>query len=195
MTKFNETKVFSILGASNHSATERETNDFYATDPTALIALLDTGEVFSENVWECACGDGALSKTLTSYGYNVKSTDLIYRGYGEGNVDFLAFDGEYDGDIVTNPPYGNAKEFVEKALGVVTDGHKVAMLLRLQFLETKARRALFEKFPPKYVYVSSSRIQCAKNGEFKETGSSAVAYAWFVWEKGFAGETTVRWFN
>ncbi len=195
MTKFNETKVFSILGASNHSATERETNDFYATDPTALIALLDTGEVFSENVWECACGDGALSKTLTSYGYNVKSTDLIYRGYGEGNVDFLAFDGEYDGDIVTNPPYGNAKEFVEKALGVVTDGHKVAMLLRLQFLETKARRALFEKFPPKYVYVSSSRIQCAKNGEFKEAGSSAVAYAWFVWEKGFAGETTVRWFN
>lgn len=46
MTKFNEAKVFSTLGASNHSATERETNDFYATDPTALIALLDTGRVF-----------------------------------------------------------------------------------------------------------------------------------------------------
>lgn len=195
MTKFDETKVFSTLGASNHSVTEREANDFYATDPTALIALLDTGESFSENIWECACGDGALSKTLTSYGYDVKSTDLIFRGYGEGDVDFLAFDGEYDGDIVTNPPYSKAKEFVEKALSVVTDGHKVAMLLRLQFLETKSRRELFERFPPKYVYVSSSRIQCAKNGDFKGTGSSAVAYAWFVWEKGFGGETTVRWFN
>ncbi len=195
MTKFDETKVFSTLGASNHSVTEREANDFYATDPTALIALLDTGESFSENIWECACGDGALSKTLTSYGYDVKSTDLIFRGYGEGDVDFLAFDGEYDGDIVTNPPYSKAKEFVEKALSVVTDGHKVAMLLRLQFLETKSRRELFERFPPKYVYVSSSRIQCAKNGDFKGIGSSAVAYAWFVWEKGFGGETTVRWFN
>ncbi len=195
MTKFDETKVFSTLGASNHSATEREANDFYATDPTALIALLDTGESFSKNIWECACGDGALSKTLTSYGYDVKSTDLIYRGYGEGDVDFLAFDGEYDGDIVTNPPYSKAKEFVEKALSVVTDGHKVAMLLRLQFLETKSRRELFERFPPKYVYVSSSRIQCAKNGDFKGTGSSAIAYAWFVWEKGFGGETTARWFN
>lgn len=26
-------------------------------------------------------------------------------------------------------------------------------------------------------------------------GGSAAAYAWFVWEKGYKGETTVKWFN
>ena len=33
------------------------------------------------------------------------------------------------------------------------------------------------------------------NGDFEAFGSSAAAYAWFVWEKGFKGETTVKWFN
>lgn len=195
MERATERRVFVTLGATNHSDNERATNDYYATDPMALVALLDK-EQFSNDVWECACGDGALSKVLEAKGYNVLSTDLVDRGYGTGGVDFLELNEEYDGDIVTNPPYSKAQAFVEKALDVVTVGHKVAMLLRLQFLETKARRALFERFPPKYVYVSSSRIQCARNGDFENYGKgSAVAYAWFVWEKGFSGEPTVRWFN
>jgi hypothetical protein len=195
MERATERRVFATLGATNHSDNERATNDYYATDPMALVMLLDK-EQFSNDVWECACGDGALSKVLEARGYNVLSTDLVDRGYGTGGVDFLELNEEYDGDIVTNPPYSKAQAFVEKALDVVTAGHKVAMLLRLQFLETKARRALFEKFPPKYVYVSSSRIQCARNGDFENYGKgSAVAYAWFVWEKGFNGEPIVRWFN
>lgn len=194
MDRIGERKVFALLGASNHSDGERETNDFYATDPTALTALLEK-ESFSNKVWECACGDGALSKVLTEYGYDVKSTDLIYRDYGEGNVDFLENTESFDGDIVTNPPYAKALEFVVKALDTVTDGHRVAMLLRLQFLESKSRKALFDVAPPKYVYVSTRRIKCAKNGDFDAMGASAQAYAWFIWEKGFAGETTVRWFN
>ena len=76
-------------------------------------------------------------------------------------------------------------------------GAKVAMLLKLTFLEGRERRALFRDYPPKRVYVSSRRIMCAKNGDFASmTGkSSAMAYAWFVWEKGYKGETVVRWFN
>ena len=31
--------------------------------------------------------------------------------------------------------------------------------------------------------------------DFDAYGSSAAAYAWFVWEKGYKGETTVKWFN
>ena len=64
-------------------------------------------------------------------------------------------------DIITNPPYKIAKEFVEHALEVITEGHKVAMFLKLTFLESKKRRELFEKYPPKVIYVSSSRLQCA----------------------------------
>jgi hypothetical protein len=70
------------------------------------------------------------------------------------------------------------------------------MFLKVQFLEGKARREMFEKYPPKKIYISSSRLRCAMNGDFeKYAKSNAVAYAWFIWEKGYKGETTVRWFN
>lgn len=78
---------------------------------------------------------------------------------------------------------------------MVEPGRKVAMFLKLQFLEGKRRKRLFLENPPKVVYVSSSRLGCAKNGDFAEMPSSAVAYAWFVWVKGFAGETVIRWIN
>ena len=37
----------------------------------------------------------------------------------------------------------------------------------------------------------TTRKMKAKN--FSE--SSAVAYAWYVWQKGFNGGTTLKWFN
>ena len=123
------------------------------------------------------------------------SRDLVDRGYGEV-ADFLAIDNlEWDGNIVTNPPYKYAQEFVEKALSIIHKGKKVAMFLKLTFLEGKARRTLFRSTPPIRVWVSSSRLKCAMNGDFEAYGSSAAAYAWFVWEKGYKGETTVKWFN
>lgn len=143
----NSRSAHATLGARNYALEERETNDYYATEPKALELLLEKEE-FSENIWECACGEGHLSKVLKNHGHKVFSTDLIDRGYGLGGIDFLQWDSPYDGDIITNPPYRYALEFVEKALEVVTDGHKVAMFLKLQFLEGKARRAFFEKAPP-----------------------------------------------
>ena len=51
---------------------------------------------------------------------------------------------------------------------------------------------------PKCVYVSSSRILCAKNAMFDEMkagGGSAVAYAWFEFEKGYKGKSELKWIN
>ena len=76
--------VYRILGASSHTDRNREENDFYATIPEAIDYLLEGGAVISHNVWECACGMGHLSKRLTELGYDVLSTDLIYRGFGVG---------------------------------------------------------------------------------------------------------------
>ena len=198
MTINESHKVFVTLGASNHSTSERESNDYYATDPKALQLLLEL-ESFSKNIWECACGEGHLSKVLIENGYDVRSTDLIDRGYGEGGIDFLTIkDDFYEGDIVTNPPYKYAKEFVEKAVNMITDGHKVAMFLKLQFLEGKTRRELFDKIPPARIYVASGRINCCKNGDFsaeQRANNSAQAYAWFIWEKPFNGNTILKWFN
>ena len=193
----NAYSKFVTLGASNHSTSDRENNDFYATDPKALKLLLDLEE-FDPYVWECACGKGHLSEVLKERGYIVKSTDLIDRGYGEGCIDSLQCTEKHNGDIITNPPYKYAQQFVEHALELIPDGNRVAMFLKLTFLESKNRKEMFEKYPPEYIYVSSSRLQCALGGEFekyKQSGGTAVAYGWFIWRKGFTGEPKVRWFN
>jgi hypothetical protein len=199
----DKNSIFKTLGASNHTDKEREEHDFYATEPKALELLLEK-ENFHPYVWECACGEGHLSEVLKNNGYNVKSSDLVDRGYdGTEVIDFLKVSKEdvkndFSRDIITNPPYKYAKEFVEKALEISMDSTKIAMFLKVQFLEGKARRELFDKYPPKRIYVASSRLLCAKNGEFekmRQGGGSAVAYAWFIWEKGFQGEPVVRWFN
>lgn len=167
-------------------------HDYYATDPQALKLLLEQ-ECFSQRIWEPACGEGHLSKVLEKHEYQVVSSDLVDRGYGAGGVDFLNCSAQWDGDIITNPPYKYAKEFVEKALELVIPGCRVAMFLKLTFLEGQNRRELFKNNPPQVVYVSSARLNCGKNGVF--TGTSAVAYCWVIWQKGHTGPTQIKWFN
>lgn len=197
----NSRSAHATLGARNYALNEREQHDYYATEPKALELLLDK-EDFHPYVWECACGEGHLSEVLKNHGYKVKSSDLIDRGYdGTEVIDFLKISKDdvkkdFPRDIITNPPYKYAKEFVEHALEISMDSTKIAMFLKVQFLEGKARRKLFEEYPPKRIYVSSSRLRCAMNGDFeKYAKSNAVCYAWFIWEKGFKGEPVVRWFN
>ena len=183
--------VVGCLGASSHSAGEREANDYYATDPIAAEWLIRL-ENLDKNIWECACGEGHLAKVFEAHGYNVKATDLIDRGYGQGGVDFLQCREKFDGDIITNPPYKYAEDFIQHALTLIPNGKRVYMFLKVQFLEGKGRRDLYAIYPPRYVYVSSARIACGKNGNFE---NSMIAYAWFVFEKGYHGETILRWFN
>lgn len=191
----NSRSVHSALGARNYAQNERECNDFYATEPKALELLLKE-ETFSKNIWECACGQGHLSEVLKTYGYNVLSTDLIDRGYGRGGIDFLKCNDLFDGDIITNPPYKYALEFVKKSLEIIPEGHKAAMFLKLQFLEGKTRRKFFDKTPPAKIYVASGRLRCAMNGDSnKYSKSTAVAYAWFIWEKGNTKPPVISWFN
>ncbi len=186
--------VYTNLGASNHSLGIREENDFYATEPKAAELLLDVVPELN-NIWECACGQGHLAKVFGNVDKLGKATDLIDRGYG-ATEDFLQSKEPYhNGDIVTNPPYKYAKEFVEKALELVDVGRYVCMFLKVLFLESRSRKELFIKFPPKVIYVSSSRINCAKNGDFDTYTSSAIAYAWYVWQKGYNGESVIKWIN
>ena len=169
-----------------------EEHDYYATEPKATELLLQE-ETFSKKIWEPACGEGHISNVLKAHGYDVVSTDLIDRGYGDEALDFFAYSAPCDCDIITNPPYKYAKEFVEHALDLVTEGHKVAMFLKLTFLEGQGRRELFRNTPPQTVYVSSARLQCGKNGCFD--GTSMVAYAWYVWQKGHYSPTNIKWIN
>lgn len=187
-------KVFTLLGANNFSKEDREKDDFYATHPDNVKLLLEQ-EKFNGLIWEPACGQGHISKELLKHGYVVYSSDLFDRGFGLSGQDFLQTKSHWPGDIITNPPYKYALEFTQKALSLINDESKVAMLLRIQFLEGKKRREFFNVHPPKTVYVASSRMNCAKNGDFEKYLSSAMCFAWFVWQKGRSKETVVKWIN
>lgn len=196
----NKKSVFVTIGTHAPTGYEREQDDYYATDPIAAELLLEV-EPELNNIWECACGEGHLAKVFDKYGKLGKASDLVDRGYGTqedfiSNI-FVNFNPQFQwgGDIVTNPPYKFAKEFVLQALKVIADGRKVCMFLKLTFLEGKERKEMFKEYPPKTVYVSSSRLTCAKNGNFDVIEASPVCYAWFVWQKGYKGDTVIKWIN
>lgn len=146
-SKNDRNKVYTTLGASSHSADERQVDDFYATDPRALEMLLDETDLqLSHDVWEPACGAGHLSEVLTARGYDVLSTDLVDRGYGQGGIDFLSDFRTWHGDILTNPPYKHAQRFVEHSMELLEPGKQLVMFLKIQFLESKSRREMFRKY-------------------------------------------------
>lgn len=189
----NSKATFTTLGASNHSDYERTEHDFYASSPKAIDELYKVIEK-PVVVWECACGEGHLSKRMEQLGSEVISTDLIDRGYGVGGVDFLQADALLAPVIITNPPYRYAKEFVLHALELGAE--MVCMFLKLTFLEGVGRQELFQKYPPRTVAVFTRRIQVARNGDpemFKK--SSAACYAWFIWERGYTGKPEIVWIN
>lgn len=179
----------------------REENDYYATCPETLERFLDKIKedniVLSPNIWECAVGGGHLAEVLKKYGYNVQYSDLVDRGYpGTIIFDFLnklTTPIIYEGDILTNPPYSLALEFIETALSRVNEGNRVIMLLKIQFLEGQSRKEFYKQNPPKYIYVFSDRQTCYINGDFSVKKGSTVCYAWYVWEKGFKGDPSIRW--
>jgi len=133
-----------------------------------------------------------MAQRLKERGYEVYATDLYDRGYGISGVDFFGQTELKGQNIITNPPYKYAQEFVEHSIELGAE--KVCMFLKLTFLEGQKRKKLFEKYPPKTVAVFSKRITVAKNGDpvLFET-SSAACYAWFIWEEGYNGKPEIVW--
>lgn len=181
-----------INGNRNVAVGDRVENDFYATPPEAVEELLKHVNL-SRTVLEPSVGAGHIAKVLEDNGYEVVGIDIVDRGYPKTMIlDFFSLTC-VQGDIVMNPPYDKAKEHVEHALDITREGNIVCALLKIQFLETKKRLELFRKYPPKKILVFSKRIYCAPNGDFSKTKSGALCYAWFVWEKGYKGATTLGW--
>jgi hypothetical protein len=165
--------------------------DFFPTPRWATYALADN-EKFVGDVWECACGDGAMSRVFEEIGSNVFSSDLYDRGYGKIGLDFLSPSRVAD-NIVTNPPYNCAEGFV--ASGMKHARHKFALLLRLAFLEGANRaNTIFTRHPPARVWVFSERITFYPKG-VDPKGSGTTAYAWFVWDKDAPSTTELKWFK
>ena len=189
--------VPNILGSSNKCKDERELNDLYSTNPIIVQMLIDMETPFY-NVLEPSCGLGHISKKLIENGVDVTSHDLIDYGWEDAitGQNFLHRTEKWDGDIITNPPFKYVDAFLTNAMEIIPDGRRVAFFMRTLFLEGKKRKILLEKYPIKTVYVSSSRVTCAKGGDDSLFNTSGImCYSWFVWEKGYTGKTELKLFN
>lgn len=98
--------------------------------------------------------------------------------------------------IISNPPFKNAKEFIEKSLTEVADFGFVVYLLRLNFFGSKERKSFFDANMPNYVFVHHKRISFTekkdqngniifnKDGSAQKGSTDSVEYMHSVWQKG-----------
>lgn len=191
--------IYRILGSSNHSESERVKDDFYATPKIAVDKLFLELEKLNINlpkiIIEPSVGTGSIAIPFCKKGYSIIGFDIIDRGFPNTNIaDWLTVSRpEIDNlAIVANFPYNKIQEHTEHSLSVLKDGEYLIELAKIQFLEGKARRKMFNKNPPKYVLVFSERIKCLANGE-NVGGSSAICFCWYIFQKGFKGMPQVDW--
>jgi hypothetical protein len=187
----NGTGNLAYLSSVQTDAENREANDFYPTHPGATKALLSV-EPFEGPIWEPACGEGDITRVLEEAGHTVISTDLVDRGFGEARRDFLMEWQPQAPNIITNPPFKLASEFVEKSLSLTTS--KVAMFLRLAFLEGVERGGIFPSQPLARVWVMSRRVPMWR-GEVRNEIGSLMAMAWFVWDHSHSGPPQLGWLD
>lgn len=183
--------------ANGGDQSKRRELDFYPTPPEVTHALMqfidekgisagtDDNAPYLEdwNVWEPACGDGAMSKVLTQYVGHTYSTDIRETGFGIGGVDFLKDSPHGVDAIITNPPFNLSEEFIRHA---VSGAPIVAMLLKSQYWHAAKRIGLFQKFPPAYVLPLTWRPDFLFDKREKGGKSAAptMEVAWSLWVKG-----------
>jgi hypothetical protein len=177
--------------AGQHSFAERG-EDVYETPACAVEALLKI-EKLPVNIWEPACGPGAIVRVLRAVGHSVYASDLHdYGGVGcDPGVDFLTNTclGQAEA-IITNPPYKQAQQFVEVAL---KRAPLVIMLLRLAFLESSRRAHILDRGSGlARIHVFSNRLPMIHRHNWTgPRASSAIAFCWMVWERGHDGPATI----
>lgn len=161
--------------------------------PIAAEHLLEI-EALPTLIWEPCAGECHLADVFSAHGFHVRKSDIVQRRQDVEKLDFLLCKDKWDGAIITNPPFKFAVPIIRHALEIMEDGNKLCLFMRILFLESLERQALFKEFPPVRVWISSKRISCAKNGDFKTKAQNAQGYAWYVWVKGYKGVTTLGWF-
>lgn len=153
---------------------------FPTTDDAAEAFLLaEAGKLRAASglVWECAAGEGHLSRWLRRYGFAVVETDIEDRGIGAQLLDFTTAETRQAPAIVTNPPFSIAELFIEQALGVL-DAEYLALLLPTGWWNAGGRFTLFERYPPAVCYPMTWKM------DFLNLGSPRMNCQWCVWRDG-----------
>lgn len=204
-------KIFSTLGATNHSEGERQKEDYYATDPQFINHLLEKEPWLKDpnlKILEPSAGEGVLvdrfyeltGNRMDAYDLIARRDDIIEQDYFTTN-----FSDQYD-VILTNPPYlkdtmkttTGVADYILKALKEVKVGGTVIMFLKTLHLESKVRyEKLFKNNPPSKLYIYADRISCYKNND-TTLPQGAISYTIFMWtnkkeDGSFDKDTKIDW--
>lgn len=169
-----------------HPHTDRG-HDLYETPAVAVGALL-RAESLPRIVWEPAAGRGAIVRVLRDHGHAAIASDLIPYDFPLDFVgDFLEQAIAPDGCecIVTNPPFKIIDPFIAHALDLCP---RVIVLARLALLESIRRTDILENRGLARVHIFRDRLPMMhRDGWSGPKASSAIAYAWFVWDRDHRG--------
>jgi hypothetical protein len=160
---------------------KRRELDFYPTPPLVTHAIMQFLNLDKCLIYEPACGDGDMAEVIKLYGHDLICSDLRETGYGQGGVDFLQTDGDYDA-IITNPPFDVSEEFIRHA---VPEARVVAMLLKSQYWHAMKREKLFRELPPAFVLPLTWRPDFLfKQREIGDKIGPTMEVGWTVWIEG-----------
>lgn len=174
---------------------DRDDADWYVEPSWAVEALLKA-EPFEGATLDPACGCGTIPKAFAARGLQCSAYDLRDRGFGRPGFDFLApgqFVVPFD-NVVTNPPYKLAEQFIRTALRITK--RKVAVLVQQQFPYSQGRHALFTECPVARLYFLSNRPSMPPGKAIaagQKVGGGKTDYLWIVFEHGHQGAPAAHW--
>lgn len=168
-------ELFGSWVAGGNSTEGRKKNDFYGTPKECTYALLAHMKV-PHDVWEPACGEGAISNILSEFDHHVISTDLNDYGFGASGVDFLKAETAHADCVITNPPFNLAEKFIRKCHELELQSY--AMLLKTQYWHAAKRVRLFHETKPAKILAMTWRP------DFTLGGSPTMDCIWTIWERG-----------
>jgi len=165
--------------------TRIEGDRYYTPDDVALACVGALPCSFYGHALEPHCGGGAFVRALRWHRFQkITTVDVDPNAGPDLNCDFLQIPRSINVDcIVGNPPFADAEAHVRHALSLTP---RVAFLLRLGFLASQKRAALFEKHRPAMVCVMSKRPS------FTGQGTDNSDYAFVIWD-GETDETKMGW--
>jgi hypothetical protein len=174
----------------------RDANDWYV-EPAWCSERLFEAEPFERMVFDPACGIGTIVHSARRAGLTGMGSDIIERVSDFPVADFLERDFMPPvRNIVSNPPFGIALEFVRKALEVASG--KVAMLLPANWVQGDKRARWLATTPLKRVWFLAPRPSMPPGAVLAagmRPGNGTTDYAWFVWERGHVGAPTIGWLH
>lgn len=210
------------MSSTNRNAIRVASDAYLTPDPIAAACVGVLPRLDEQTAWEPHAGAGAFCRALKARGAMVYASDIADHPIGGADVwaseqdaiDGFPFAGPDPDWIVGNPPFDGAEEHVRGAILRARVG--AAFLLRLAFVEGADRyRTFWRSFPAAEIHTFVRRpsfweryedgtigplrkrdkeggIEVGKDGKPKKAGTDSAAYAFFVWKRGYMGETIHR---